>query len=74
MSDDTREFDFSRLTSEQKLRLVHELWDDLMRSPEAVPLTPEQEREAERRLRDHEANPRRYTKWEDLRRRLTGDA
>jgi hypothetical protein len=35
-------------------------------------LTPEQREEAERRLLAHESNPRAYSSWEDLKRRLEG--
>lgn len=64
-------FDFSRLTAEQKLDLVHDLWDDIMKtSPDVARLSPEQEREVERRLLEYEANPEDTVSLEDVRRRL----
>ena len=39
-------------------------------SIEDAPLTDAQRLEAERRLREYEANPERYSTWEEVKRRL----
>ena len=44
--------DISRLSSEEQLRLLDELWESLARTPEAIPLTNTQREELDKRL-DH---------------------
>ena len=63
--DDKRELS----ASERILRLQDE-WDEIAKDPEAIELTPEQLAELERRLDDHEKNPRRYKSWEEVRAEL----
>lgn len=48
-------FDFSRLSPEQRLELIGELWDSL--EEELPPLEPEFIAELDRRLAEFEANP-----------------
>lgn len=43
------ELDIQRLSPEQKLRLIEELWDSLVQSHGPPPLTGPQKRELERR-------------------------
>lgn len=64
--------DLSELSTPEKILRVQDLWDDIARSPREVQLTPEQREEAERRLLEHERDPRDYVVWEDLKRRLAG--
>lgn len=58
------------LSVSEKILRVQDLWDEIARSPESVDLTPAQREEAERRLREHEAKPGRYSLWEEIKRRL----
>jgi len=60
------------LPLDEKLELVHDLWDEIAESPESIELTPEQRAQAERRLAEHEQNPGRYPTWEAVRRELEG--
>ena len=69
MSEIRRE-DSEDLTLDQKIQRVQDLWDEIARDVEKLPLTPEQAAEVERRLRDHEANPGPYERWEDILARL----
>lgn len=60
------------LSVPEKILRVQDLWDDIARTPRQVDVTPAQREEAERRLREHERNPRECSSWEDIRRRLEG--
>ncbi len=62
--------DFDELTVPEKILRVQDLWDRIADTPDDFELTEAQRRELERRLRDHERNPRSYTTWEELRARL----
>lgn len=53
-----------RLSVEERLALVEELWDSIA---EATPLTGAQRAELERRLAEHEANPDEVVSWEEVR-------
>ena len=57
--------DIDRLTVEQKLDLIGQLWDSI---PEAdlPPLTEAQMRELERRIADADANPHLGRPWEEV--------
>ena len=58
------------LSVPEKILRVQDLWDDIARSPREVELTPAQREEAKRRLLAHESDPREYSSWEELKRRL----
>jgi putative addiction module component (TIGR02574 family) len=42
--------DIARLSTEQRLELLEQIWDSLANTPESVPVTPAQRAELERRL------------------------
>jgi len=44
--------DIAKLSPEERLELLEQLWDSLADSPEAVPLTDAQREELDRRLDD----------------------
>ena len=44
--------DITRLTPEERLELLEQLWDSLSSTPDAVPLTDAQREELDRRLDD----------------------
>lgn len=56
-----------RLGVEDRLALVEELWDSIAADSSALPLTPEQIRELERRLAVHEASPEDVVPLADVR-------
>jgi putative addiction module component (TIGR02574 family) len=62
--------DLATLTAEQRLELLEEIWDSLSARPEAVPLTPPQREELDRRLDDLDAEGPGGIPWEDVYRRL----
>ena len=56
-----------RLSVEDRLALVQEIWDSIAASPEQVPLTDAQKQELQRRLDAHAANPNDVVPWETVR-------
>jgi putative addiction module component (TIGR02574 family) len=60
--------DLRRLTSQERLALISELWDSL--SDEETPLTPAQEAELERRLAASESDRDHSVSWEQLKTEL----
>jgi len=60
-----------RLTTDDKLALVEEIWDSIP-DADAAPLTEAQREELERRIADHEANPNDVVPWDDVKASVTG--
>ena len=48
-------FDYTKLSTEERLELIGEIWDSL--DAELPPLSPELQHELDRRLADYEQNP-----------------
>ncbi len=61
-------FDFQKLSPEERLQLIEELWDSL--SDEDVPLTDAQCAELDRRVDYLEKHPDQVIPWEEVQRRL----
>lgn len=59
-----------RLSTEQRLALVEELWDSIAADSEAIPLTAAQRAELDRRLSEIDADPDAGTPWEAIRSQL----
>jgi putative addiction module component (TIGR02574 family) len=49
--------DFSKLSVHERLMLIGDIWDSIVRDGSPVPLTPSQLKELERRAKDAKANP-----------------
>jgi putative addiction module component (TIGR02574 family) len=56
--------DISRLTPKERLDLIGELWDSL--NTEQVQLTPEQERELDRRMATFDDDAKTAVPWESI--------
>ena len=54
------------LSSEERLRLIEELWDSLNEKPESVPLTNAQREELDRRLDDLEHSGPKGIPWKQV--------
>jgi putative addiction module component (TIGR02574 family) len=63
MSVSLKALGIERLSVEERLALVEELWDSIA---EATPLTDAQRAELDRRLAEHEADPDGAVPWEDI--------
>lgn len=64
--------DIGRLTPEQRLRLLEQLWDSL--TDDEVPLTSAQREELDRRLDELEREGPRGIPWDEVLTRLEADA
>ena len=60
----TSALDITRLTPQERLDLIGELWDSL--SAEDVRLSPAQDAELERRLRSFDADAQSAVSWEEI--------
>jgi putative addiction module component (TIGR02574 family) len=60
-----------RLSVAERIQLVEDLWDSVAAEPESLPpLDEEQQREIERRLDEHAADPLSARAWDEVRARL----
>ena len=58
------------MSTEERLRLLEELWNSLSQRPEEIPLTPEQREELDRRLDDLEREGPVGIPWEEVLRQI----
>ena len=61
-----RDLDIASLTPEERLSLLEDLWDSLAAVPEALPLTPVQRDELDRRLDDLDAEGPVGIPWDEV--------
>ena len=66
MSVSLKSLGIDRLSVEERLALVEELWDSIADSAADLPLTDPQRAELDRRLAEHEAKPDDVVPWEDV--------
>lgn len=55
-----------RLSVEERIALVAQIWDSIADDPAAVPLTDAQRRELERRADEDDADPGDTVPWEQV--------
>jgi putative addiction module component (TIGR02574 family) len=60
------DIDIAKLSPEERLCLLERLWDSLADTPSAVPVTPAQRAELERRLDDLDASGPVGMSWSDV--------
>ena len=60
-----------RLSVEERLALVEDLWDSIAEESAATSLTDAQRAELDRRLAEHAANPNDVVPWEDIKTSIT---
>ena len=56
-----------RLSVEERMQLVEEIWDSIAAGSERSPLTNEQKREIDRRLAELDDNPDDVLTWDQVR-------
>ncbi len=66
MSGSLKSLGIDRMSVEERLALVEELWDSIAEDSAAVPLTDAQRTELDRRIAEHEAHPDDVVSWEDV--------
>ena len=59
-----------RLSAEEKLILLTELWDELTVNSHEMTLTSDQEELLDRRWRDYQMDPSQSAPWEDVKARI----
>lgn len=74
MSPTMKELGIDRLSVEDRIALVQEIWDSIAADIERAPLTEAQRQELERRLADSLARPDAVTPWEEVKARALGRA
>ena len=60
-----------RLSVEERLALVEDLWDSIAEESAATSLTDAQRAELDRRLADHDANPNDVVPWDEVKASIT---
>lgn len=66
----TAKFDITTLTIPERLELMEALWDSLIESPDALPLSDAQRAVLDQRLAAYEKNPTEGSRWYDVRARI----
>ena len=66
--------DIGSLTSEERLRLLEELWESLSATPEAILLTDPQREELDRRLDELDRDGPAGNPWDEVLRRIRSRA
>jgi putative addiction module component (TIGR02574 family) len=62
--------DIASLSTEERLRLMEELWESLRATPEGIPLTTAQREELDRRLDDLDREGPTGIPWEEVLRNI----
>jgi putative addiction module component (TIGR02574 family) len=57
--------DIERLSTDERLELLDQLWDSLGRDPQALPLSDEQQRELDQRLDELEREGPKGLSWDE---------
>ena len=60
-----------RLSMEERITLVEDLWDSIAEESAATSLSDAQRAELDRRLADYAANPNDVVPWEDVKTSIT---
>jgi len=68
MSASLKTLGIERLSVEERISLVEEIWDSIA---EETPLTEAQRLELDRRLQDHKANPEDVVPWDVVKASIT---
>ena len=61
------------MTSEEKLRLLEELWEELSQDSDSIPLTKAQQEELDRRIDEIDRGDTEGIPWDDVLARLRGN-
>jgi putative addiction module component (TIGR02574 family) len=68
MSTVIETYGLEKLSTAEKIELMHELWESISAEVESFPLSEAQKREIDRRLAAHEADPTSAIPWEQVKR------
>ena len=73
MSPTIHDLGIDRLSTEDRLRLISEIWDSLPANTQGG-LSADQQAELDRRIAAADADPAAGIPWDEAKRRLLGDA
>jgi len=68
MGTKLQELGIDRLSIDERLALVEEIWSTICAEPGAFTLSDEQRRELERRLEEDDRDPAAAVSWDELKR------
>jgi putative addiction module component (TIGR02574 family) len=74
MTPSLAELGLDRIPPEERLAVAEALWESVVREIEIAPLSPPQQEELERRLKDSIARPDAVTPWEVVKSRALARA
>jgi putative addiction module component (TIGR02574 family) len=63
-------FGLDRLSTAERIILAEELWDSIVTSPEAFPISESHKEDLQRRLDTRRDNPKAGTPWAEIKARL----
>ena len=66
MAVNTADYGLDRLSVEDRLALVQQLWDSIAEEVNRLSLSPDRQQEVDRRLAAHRANPQAAIPWEQV--------
>jgi putative addiction module component (TIGR02574 family) len=66
--------DIAKLSPEQRLELLEQIWDSLAATPDAVPITSAQREELSRRLDELDREGPTGIPWDEVLRRIRGQS
>jgi putative addiction module component (TIGR02574 family) len=66
MAVSMKDLGIDRLSVDDRMALVQEIWDSIADEVARAPLTEAQRREIDRRLAAHKANPQAAVPWEQV--------
>ena len=72
MGASVKSLGIDRLTVDERLTLVEDIWDTIATDGSALPLTDTQRAELDRRLAEHESSPEDVVLWEEVRASIAG--
>jgi putative addiction module component (TIGR02574 family) len=61
---------YQELSTSEKLLLVEEIWDEITRHPDDLPIPAWHKAELNRRYQEYQRNPRQGSSWEEVKARL----
>lgn len=72
MPTSMKELGLDRLSVEERILLVEEIWDSIALGPGAFTLTDKHRQDIDRRLEQYSDNPKAGSPWDDVKMRLRG--
>jgi len=63
---------FDQLSTDDRIRLVQDLWDEIAATPEQIGVSDAERAELDRRLEEHRASPGDGADWSIVKARILG--